>query len=253
MKAKVFDLEGNVIEEIDLPSCFSYEYRPDVITKAFNVIRANRRQPYGTKPTAGKDYSAESFGPGRGMARVPRLPTGRAAIAPGTVGGREAHPPKAEKIWEMKINKKEMLLAKLSALSATINEELVRKRGHKFKAELPVVVENKFEELQKTKEVLKVLEKLGLKEDVERAREGKHIRAGKGKRRGRKYKIPKSLLIIAMNKEKIEKAAGNLPGVDIITPDEINVEYLAPGGQAGRLTLYTLNALQRIGEKYGSV
>ncbi len=253
MKAKVYNIEGEILKEIDLPSCFNYEYRPDIIKKAFNVIRANRRQPYGVKKTAGIEYVAYSFGPGRGLARVPRLPRGRAVKVPGTVKGRQAHPPKPEKIWERKINKKEMLLAKLSALAATINEELVRKRGHKFNAELPVIVENRFEEIEKTKDILKFLEKVGLKEDIERARKGKHIRAGKGKRRGRKYKVPKSLLIITLNKEKVEKAANNLIGVDVITPDEINVEYLAPGGHAGRLTLFTLNALERIGEKYESI
>ncbi len=250
--AKVYSLTGKVIKEIELPACFSVEYRPDLIIKAVNIMRANRRQPYGAKKDAGH-YVAWSFGPGRGMARVPRLPSGRAAMAPGTVKGRRAHPPKVEKIWERKINRKEMLLARLSALSATVDEELVRQRGHKFSAELPIIVENKFEKLKKAKDVLKVLKKLGLIDDIERAKEGKHVRAGKGKMRGRKYKKPKSLLIIASNVENIKKAAGNLPGVDVITPDEINVEYLAPGGHAGRLTLYTLNAVKKIGEKYGSI
>ena len=252
MKAKVFGIDGNVIKEIEIPSCFNFEYRPDLIKKAFNVIRANRRQPYGAKRTAGLEYVAHSFGPGRGMARVPRLPSGRAAKVPGVVKGRRAHPPKVEKIWERKINKKEMLLARLSALSATLNEKLVRQRGHKFK-ELPVIVENKFEELNKTKELLEVLEKLGLKEDIERAKEGKRVRAGKGKMRGRKYKIPKSLLIVVKNEENIKRAASNLLGVDVVTPDNINVEHLAPGGHAGRLTLYTLNALERLGDKYESI
>jgi large subunit ribosomal protein L4e len=250
--AKVYSLTGKVIKEIELPACFSVEYRPDLIIKAVNIMRANRRQPYGAKKDAGH-YVAWSFGPGRGMARVPRLPSGRAAMAPGTVKGRRAHPPKVEKIWGRKINRKEMLLARLSALSATLNEELVRQRGHKFSAELPIIVENKFEKLKKAKDVLKVLKKLGLIDDIERAKEGKHVRAGKGKMRGRKYKKPKSLLIVASNVENIKKAAGNLPGVDVITPDEINVEYLAPGGHAGRLTLYTLNAVKKIGEKYGSI
>jgi len=251
--AKVYNLNGEVIKEIELPPCFSMEYRPDLINKAVKIMRANRRQPYGAKKDAGH-YVAWSFGPGRGMARVPRLHTGRAAIAPGTVKGRRAHPPKVEKIWGRRINKKEMLLARLSALAATANESLVRQRGHKFNVdELPVIVEDKFEELKKVKEVVDVLNKIGVGEDIERARNGIHIRAGKGKRRGRKYKKAKSLLIIAANTENIKKAAGNLPGVDVISPDEMNVEYLAPGGHAGRLTLFTLNAMQKIGEKYGSI
>lgn len=253
MKAKIYDIEGNTIEEIELPWVFEYEYRPDLIKKAFLVMRANRRQPYGAKPTAGKDYVAESFGPGRGQSRIPRLSSGRAARAPGTVHGRRAHPPKVEKIWHRKINKKENLMARISAMAATANPELVKKRGHKFDGELPIIIENKFEKIEKVKDVISILQKIGLNGDLERAKKGKHVRAGKGKRRGRKYKIPKSLLIVVQNKEKIKKASSNLVGVDVITPDEMNVEHLAPGGHAGRLTLYTLNAINRIGEKYESI
>ncbi len=253
MKAKVYNLDGSISKEIDLPSIFEFEYRPDLIKKAFLIMRANRRQPYGAKPTAGKEYVAESFGPGRGQSRVPRLASGRAAKAPGTYHGRRAHPPKAEKIWARKINKKEKLLARLSAIAATANIELVKQRGHKFEGEVPLVVENKFEELKKVKEVVATLEKIGVGDDLKRAKEGKHIRAGKGKMRGRKYKVPKSLLIVAENKENIEKAASNLVGVDVVTVDEINVEHLAPGGHAGRLTLYTLNAINKLGEKYESI
>jgi len=253
MKAKVYNLDGSISQEIELPSIFEMEYRPDLIKKAFLVMRANRRQPYGASPTAGKDYVAESFGPGRGLARVPRLASGRAARAPGTYHGRQAHPPKVEKIWTRRINKKEKILARLSAIAATANIELVKQRGHRYEGELPLVVENEFENLSKVKDVLSVFEKIGVMEDIERAKEGKHIRAGRGKMRGRKYKVPKSLLIVASNKEKIEKAASNLVGVDVVTADEINVEHLAPGGHAGRLTLYTLNAINRLGEKYESI
>ncbi|HDN50785.1 MAG TPA: 50S ribosomal protein L4 [Thermoplasmatales archaeon] len=249
---KVYDLNGKNVQDVELPPCFTTEYRPDLIAKAVVVSRANRRQPYGTKKDAGH-YVAESFGPGRGMSRIPRLSSGRAAFAPGTVKGRRAHPPKAEKVWHRKLNRKEMRLAKLSALAATVDEEIVRQRGHVFDAELPVIVEEAFENLTKTKEVLTVIEKIGLAGDIERAKNGKHVRAGRGKMRGRKYKVPKSLLIVVSDPERVRRAAGNLPGVDVVGVDDINVEYLAPGGHAGRLTLYTLNALQMIGEKYGPV
>jgi len=47
MKGKVYSIDGSIIEEIDLPKIFEFEYRPDLIKKAFLVMRANRRQPYG--------------------------------------------------------------------------------------------------------------------------------------------------------------------------------------------------------------
>jgi large subunit ribosomal protein L4e len=247
---KVYKLNGESTLDVELPLCFTTEYRPDLIAKAVNIMRSNRRQPYGTKKDAGH-YVAESFGPGRGMSRIPRMASGRAAFAPGTVKGRRAHPPKSEKIWKRKMNKKEMYLAKLSALAATTKEEIVVQRGHKFSAELPVILEDGFEDLEKTKDVLSVLEKIGVDSDIERAKKGIHIRAGKGKRRGRKYKKPKSVLIVVSNPVSIKKATRNIVGVDITTVDKINVEHLAPGGNAGRLTLYTLNAIEKLGEKYG--
>lgn len=249
---KVYDLNGNNVQNIDLPACFSTDYRPHLISKAVNIMRANRRQPYGASPEAGH-YVVESFGPGRGIARVPRIESGRGAFMPGTVKGRAAHPPKAKRIWELRINKKELFLAKSSALAATTNQDIVTQRGHVFERELPLIIENAFEALTKTKEVVTVFHTLGLQHDIMRAKNGKHVRAGRGKNRGRKYKKPKSVLVVVSNPEHIRLAASNLPGVDVVGADELNVEHLAPGGHAGRLTLYTIGAVQRIGENYGSI
>ncbi|HHH77858.1 MAG TPA: 50S ribosomal protein L4 [Thermoplasmatales archaeon] len=252
MKAKVYGINGSVTEEISLPADFEEEFRPDIIRKAVNIMRSNRRQPYGVEATAGKKHPVEPWSSGRGVSRVPRLTQGRrAAFMPGTVGGRTAHPPRPERDWSRKINKKEMELAKKSALATVAVEEMVRKRGHVFDegVSLPVVVEDDFEKIDKTKKVIEVMRGIGVYADIERAQNGKHIRAGKGKMRGRKYKTPKSLLIVVKDKEKIKKAAGNLTGVDIITPEEINVEYLAPGGDAGRLTIFTVNAIKSMEEK----
>lgn len=250
MKAKVYGIDGSVTDEIPLPSIFEEDFRPDIIRKAVNAMRANRRQKYGVEETAGKKHPVESWGPGRGVSRVPRLTQGRrAAFMPGTVGGRTAHPPKPEKEWGRKINKKEMKLARRSALAAVAVEEMVRKRGHVFGegVSLPIVIENDFESIDKTKKIVEAMKSIGVYEDIERAKNGKHIRAGKGKMRGRKYKTPKSLLIVVKDKEKVKKAAGNLTGVDIVTPEEVNVEHLAPGGDAGRLTLFTVDAIKSMG------
>jgi large subunit ribosomal protein L4e len=250
-KINVYDLNGEIKNKIDLPEIFQQPFRPDIIRKAFSVLRSNKRQPYGADPMAGKRHATASAGKGLGVSRVPRLTqvgSRRAALAPGTVGGRRAHPPKAEKQWKEKINKKEKKLAIESALSAIANKEIVIQRGHKFdeKITLPIVVDDKFKDVKKTKEVIEILKKLKVYEDVERAANGRHIRAGKGKRRGRKYRIPKSVLIIS-SKGNLHKSASNLPGVDVITPQQLNIEYLAPGGDAGRLTIFTEEALKQIG------
>jgi len=251
MKVNVYSLDGTTKEEIVLPPVFSTVYRPDIINKSFNVLRANKRQPYGASPLAGLRHSTESAGKGRGVSRVPRLKDSmRAALAPCVVGGRRAHPPKAEKNWREKINKKERILARNSALAATAVKELVQQRGHKFKPDitLPVIIEEAFENLTKTKDVIKTFENIGIYDDILRAKNGTHIRAGKGKLRGRRYKTPKSILIIA-SKDTIFKSSSNLPGVDVVKPDQLNIEHLAPGGMSGRLTVITKPALEILGGK----
>ena len=64
--------------------------------------------------------------------------------------------------------------------------------------------------------------------------------------RGRRYRTPKSLLIVS-TKETIEKSSDNLSGVDIAKPHQLNIEHLAPGGIAGRLTIFTKSALTQLG------
>ncbi|MCK5029931.1 MAG: 50S ribosomal protein L4 [Thermoplasmatales archaeon] len=249
VKVNVYGLDGTEKEKIDLPEVFNTVYRPDIIRKTFNVLHSNKRQPYGANPLAGTKHATASVGKGRGSSRVPRLTQGRrAALAPCVVGGRRAHPPRAERNWKEKMNKKEKQIACKSAIAATADKELVSKRGHKFdnKLTLPIIVDDKFENIKKTKEVINAFDKMGIYDDVLRANSGKHIRAGKGKRRGRKYKIPKSILIVS-TKDDIKKSSNNLLGIDIIKLNEMNIEHLAPGGDAGRLTVFTKTALKKMG------
>jgi large subunit ribosomal protein L4e len=248
-KVNVYGIDGKTSEKIDLPEIFNTPFRPDLIKKAFNVLHSNKRQQYGANPDAGKRHATASVGKGRGQSRVPRLTQGRrAALAPCVVGGRRAHPPKTERNWKEKINKNEKTLAKKSALAATADIDIVKNRGHRFdeKMTVPIIVDDKFEKIKKTKDVIKALDDIGIYDDVLRSANGKHIRAGRGKSRGRKYKIPKSILIVALN-EDIKKSSKNLPGVDFVTPEKINIEHLAPGGDPGRLTIITKSALKVFG------
>ena len=246
MKTNVLSLSGDVLREIDLPDVFSEAYRPDLIKKAVLAAQANRRQPYGVTAYAGMRTSARSLGSGRGIAQIPRLVnSNRAARVPQAKGGRKAHPPKSEKDWSEKINRKERRLAIRSAIAATTNPDLVTNRGHRFEADLglPIVLEDSFGSLAKTKDVCEVLQAIDLWQDVIRAKTGKHIRAGRGKLRGRKYKKPKSILIVTSDYSGIEKGARNLSGVDVVTCDRLNAEMLAPGTHAGRLTIWTESAI----------
>lgn len=252
MKAKVIDLSGKEVGEMELPKVFSEEFRPDLIKRAVLAAQANRLQPYGPGKLSGLKTSAISWGTGRGVSRVPRIVNGRrAARVPQAKGGRRAHPPKPEADRTEKVNAKERKKAIRSAIAATANRDLVRARGHIFSGEPIVVAKDDLEAVEKTGEVRKFLESCGLWDDVMRAKSGRTIRAGRGKMRGRKYKHPKSLLIVTGRDCGLIKASRNLSGVDITTVDRLNAELLAPGTHAGRLTVWTESSLQWLGETYG--
>ena len=250
MNATIYDLDGDESDSLELPEVFETQYRPDLIERAVTVAQANAKQDYGADPHAGLRTSAESPGSGRGMAHVPRT-NGQAARVPQAVGGRSAHPPKAEKERGKDINTKERKLAFRAAVAATVDPELVAERGHEFDedVDLPVVVSDDFEDLAKTKEVVAFLEGAGLDADVERADEGRSVRAGQGKARGRKYTEPTSVLFVTSSDAGPSKAARNLAGVDVATAANVNVEDLAPGTHAGRLTVWTESAVEEVNER----
>lgn len=258
-KVNVYSLEGKPIKALILPKVFGTPIRPDVIKRVVIALQSHRLQPKGRDIMAGKKTTAESRGVGLGIARIPRVKgegypkAGRGALAPGTVGGREAHPPRVEKkIWK-RINKKERRLAIRSAIAATARKDLVAQRGHRidFVVELPLVVSDDMQKLRKAKEVRPVLMKLGVWPDVVRVKEGIRERAGKGKKRGRRLKVGKGPLFVIDRDEGIASAALNYPGIDVIPVNNLNAELLAPGTHAGRLTVWTESAFNKLDKIFG--
>lgn len=250
--AKVFDLQGKAVGKIKLPSVFMTPLRPDVINRAVVAMQSHRFQPQGRDPMAGKRTTAESRGVGLGISRVPRLKTGmRAAFGAGIVGGHSAHPPRAEKKIRKKVPRKERALAFRSAVAATGVKEIVARRGHLVDdvPDLPLVVVDDIESLDRTKDVESFLLQLGVWADVFRAKESRSVRAGKGKGRGRRYKQAVGPLIVVSQDKGILKAARNLPGVEVALVDGLNVETLAPGTHPGRLTVWSNSSMERLGEK----
>ena len=248
MQATVRDLNGDDAGEVELPAVFETAFRPDLVKRSVLAAQANRQQDAGTDEYAGLRTPAESQGSGRGMAHVPRQ-NGRAREVPQAVSGRAAHPPKAEKDRGLDINKKERKLATRSAIAATADADRVAERGHAFDEELdlPLVVSDEFEELLKTKEAVDTLESLGVYADIERAVAGPSVRAGRGTTRGRKYTQPSSILVVTSEEPSL--AARNLAGADVATAAEVNVEDLAPGTDAGRLTLWTESAVEEVADR----
>ncbi len=261
MKVPIMNIHKTEIGKKELPTCFRTTVRPDLIKRAVLALRANSRQPYGTDPMAGKwqiskvsrrrrDYQTSY---GHGISRAPRKVLSRhgtrfswaGAFAAGTVGGKAAHPPKAEKNWTQKINKKERRLAVQSALTATMCKDLVINQGHIIPEQYPFLIEAKVEEMEKTKEVIAVLEKLGLASELKRASKKKY-RGGIARLRGRKYKRAKGPLLVVSGACKLQKAARGIPGVDVVSVKYLNAELLAPGTKPGRLTVFTDAAVDKI-------
>ncbi|MFA5357953.1 MAG: 50S ribosomal protein L4 [archaeon] len=264
MKGKIVGMDGSMKESIELPEVFNTEYSPKVILRAVLAIQTAKKQPKGADVRAGKKNTATYVGTrgppamhrtiNVGHARLPRLKNKRALLygrvgrVPHSVGGMAAHPPKSWKVYIEKINKRERREALKSAIAATANKELVGKRFI-FDCELPIIVESKFESVPKTKEVVSIFEKIGVGKDLENARAKTEKRAGRGKTRGRKLKIKKSILVVTAKNEKVLKAARNLIGVEAVTVNSLNVNLLAPGGEAGRLVVWTKNAVEELGKR----
>ncbi len=257
-KIPVSSLEGEEEGEIDVSQVFDQNVRPDVIKKSVLSFQSSNVQPKGADSRAGMKNTADTPPKGSGQTRVKRIQgrryhaAGRAAWAPFTVGGRVAHPPKSEKDYAEGMNKKEKDLGLRSAISATNKLELVLSRGHSVDdlEEVPIVVSDELEEIDKTREVKKVFENLGIWTDVERVKDGRNIRSGKGTARGRKYKKKVGPLVVISEDRGIRRGARNIPGVDIVQIDQLDTEDLAPGGDPIRLTVWTESALEEINRRF---
>jgi len=252
-KANVVGFEGKKIKDIELPAVFQTTIRNDIIRKVFEATK--KQQPYGAYSLAGKEASASSKQShrrhkyktlyGLGVSRVPRKVHSRrgdrfnwrGGFISGTVGGMAAHPPKAEK-RKRKINNKERKLALYGAIAATASKEILKKKFAKIKipSELPLIIDSSILE-KKSKEIISLLSKfLGMK-----IKTIKKVRAGKGKRRGRKYIKRNRVLFVTSSKEKVTKLRNF--GLDIINVKELNILTLAPGGVPGRITVWTEKAI----------
>ncbi|MEM2929998.1 MAG: 50S ribosomal protein L4 [Thermoproteota archaeon] len=251
-KVRVLNENGEEDGEASIPRfILQTEVEEHLVRRAFLAAQSRRLQPQGRDTMAGKRTTAESWGVGYGIARVPRTERGVARLAPMTVKGRVTHPPRVEKKIRKNINRKEYRKAFLSALSATFRREAVEKRGHRpGSASMPVVFAGEFENVSKTRELVGLFEKIGLKEELERVYSRPKARCGKAKWRGRRLKRRVGpLLVVSGSNTSIVKAASGIPGVDVKTPEKLSIMDLAPGGVPGRLTIWTLPALARTVER----
>jgi len=152
---------------ITLPCVFKANIRPDVVQFVHTNMNKNKRQPYAVSVEAGHQTSAVSWGTGRAVARIPRVSGGGTHRAgQGAFGnmcrkGRMFAPTKIWRKWHRKINVNQRRYATASAIAASALPSLIMARGHKIDnvPEVPLVVSNEIESIQKTKAAVELLTK----------------------------------------------------------------------------------------------
>merc|ERR1711963_807883 len=181
--------------------------RPDIVSMIHNEVAKNRRQPYCVSEPAGHQTSAESWGTGRAVARIPRVRgggthrSGQAAFGNMCRGGRMFAPTKQWRRWHRKVGVAQKRYAMCSAIAATGVPALVM---------------------------------------------------AKGKLRNRRHVQKLGPLVIYDQDQGVTKAFRNIPGVDVIQVDNLNLLKLAPGGHVGRFCIWTESAFKKLDGLYGT-
>ncbi|XP_020225369.1 60S ribosomal protein L4 [Cajanus cajan] len=261
----VQSLEGDMATDapatLPIPDVMRAPIRPDIVNFVHSNISKNSRQPYAVSRRAGHQTSAESWGTGRAVSRIPRVPgggthrAGQGAFGNMCRGGRMFAPTKIWRRWHRKINVNQKRYAVVSAISASAIPSIVFARGHHIESvpELPLVVSDSVEGVEKTKEAIKVLKQIGAYPDAEKAKLSHGIRPGKGKMRNRRYISRKGPLIIyGTEGAKVVKAFRNVPGVEVANVERLNLLKLAPGGHLGRFVIWTKSAFEKLDSIYGT-
>jgi len=182
-----------------LPAVFRAPVRPDIVSLMHNNIAKNKRQPYCVSEPAGHQTSAESWGTGRAVARIPRVRgggthrSGQAAFGNMCRGGRMFAPTKQWRRWHRKVG-------------------VAQKRVYATR----------------------------------------RMRAGKGKLRNCRHVQKLGPLVIYDQDQGVTKAFRNIPGVDVIQVDNLNLLKLAPGGHVGRFCIWTESAFKKLDGLYGT-
>merc|ERR1712110_50632 len=147
---QVWDSEGKPASQLPLPSVLTAPIRSDVVQFVHTNLNKNRRQAYAVSVKAGHQTSAESWGTGRAVARIPRVAgggthrAGQGAFGNMCRGGRMFCPTNTYRKWHQKVNINQRRFAVSSALAASAVPALVMARGHRIDnlSEIPLVIDD---------------------------------------------------------------------------------------------------------------
>jgi len=245
---------------LKLPEVFKSPVRPDLVLFVHTNMAKNARQPYAVSLAAGHQSSAESWGTGRAVSRIPRVPgggthrAGQAAFGNMCRGGRMFAPTHTWRRWHRKVNVQMKRYAVCSALAASAVPSLVMARGHLIDdvPEIPLVISDAAESITKASKALEVLKLAGAGPELEKVAKSRNIRRGKGKMRNRRYTQRRGILVVYGSDNGIVKAMRNVPGVDVANVNTLNLLDLAPGAHMGRLIVWTKSAFAALDKVYGT-
>lgn len=245
---------------IALPAVFKAPIRPDVVNFVHQQVSMNHRQPYSVSDKAGHQTSAESWGTGRAVARIPRVRgggthrSGQGAFGNMCRGGRMFAPTKPWRRWYRRVNINQRRYALASAVAASGVPALVLSKGHVIDQipELPLVVSDKVQEMTKTKQAVQFLRRIRAWSDIQKVYKSQRFRAGKGKMRNRRRIQRKGPLVVYYKDQGLRRAFRNIPGIDLISVQKLNLLKLAPGGHVGRFVIWTESAFQRLDKIFGT-
>jgi len=246
---------------VPMPNVLCSPLRPDLVRYIHMNMSKNKRQAYALSPKAGYGTAAESWGTGRAVARIPRVPgggthrAGQAAFGNMCRGGGMFNPTKIWRRWHRRVNVTMKRHAVATALAASTLPPLVMARGHRIGEvnELPLVVSTDAEKITKTKDAVKLLSALGCDEEMDKINASRKARGGVAKLRNRKYTMRRGPLVIYEKDDGIVRAFRNIPGVDTACVDRLNLLKLAPGGSFGRFVIWTESAFKKLNDIYGTL
>ena len=256
-EVSIFNADGKSASKVALPEVFLAPIRTDVVRTVHRDIAKNRRQAQGISRRAGHQATAESWGTGRAVARIPRAGgggthrSGQGAYGNQCRGGHMFSPLKTFRKWHRRVSRDQRRYATVSALAASAVPALVMARGHKVDevSEFPLVVDG-LTTIQKTKDAVKALEALDADEDCARVQAAEKVRQGKGNMRNRRYTNRRGPLVVFADADGV-KAFKNVVGVDTCNVDALNLLQLAPGGHVGRFIVWTKAAFAKLPAVFG--
>ncbi|KAL8524139.1 hypothetical protein ACS0TY_013922 [Phlomoides rotata] len=176
--------------------------------------------------------SAESWGTGRAVSRIPRVlggsthRTGQGAFGNMCLSGHMFAPTKIWHRWHRRVNVTQKQHAVISVIAASVVPSLVLARGHKIEEvpKLPLVVSYSAEAVENTNAAIKILNGM----------------------------LSGPLVVYGSKGAKLTKAFRNIPGVEVAHVSRLNLLKLAPGGHLGRFIIWTKSAFEKLDEIYGT-